>query len=219
MPHPKLTDKQKQYCAHKHIGMNGQKSALAAGYQPANIDRVVTRLNKNPKIQLELSRLGGIHPEITPDRITLSVDQLDAAFSDAQKHDQSMEGMERQAGAILTRAWIVARQMRTVQTAMGELPTVTQETTERPELDNDDNPILDDNGNPIVRVRRVKTTSTIFNAHAALAGLAGLHDEVDRRDSGGDAKVLEGELAAPRKTVDTDALVAGFRVGREAADG
>ncbi len=215
MPISKLTDMQKQYCVHKHVGMAGNKAAVQAGYRTKNVDVTVAKLNKNPKIIAEIARLGEIRPQISADQIIIPVEQLDAAFLAAASHDQTIKDLERQSAAILTKAWITARHMRTVQIALGELPTVSQTTTETDEEDDNGNPVLDDNGDQRVRRKRVKTTEISFDLHAATAGLARLTDLNAARERGDDAAVLEGELAVPRKTVDTDALVAGFRVGSD----
>jgi phage terminase small subunit len=173
-----LNDREKAFCRVYVRNQNATAAALEAGYSKATAHVQGSRLLQRPEIQEEIKRLEAKSNE--------TVERL---LKDAGKDvpEDLIRDAQAEAAAILDRSWVVMRQIKAVQIALGELPsTVSRVVT-----------IKGHKGEP---PKREVVTLQLYTLDlpAANRGLELLHKEVDRQSGNkppSDAEEFAGEFA------------------------
>ncbi|MEK6216189.1 MAG: terminase small subunit [Boseongicola sp.] len=194
----RLSERETAYCRAYLVGASGAEAARMAGYSPKGAGVASTRLLKRPRVIAEIGRLNAKTDVAVNDLLTNAVTH----DSETMPPPKVMEGelidpVKGEAVAVLSRAWVIFRHMRSVQIAMGEI-----EVVEKTEV------IAADGRKTKTTIR--KTTHDPVAAHQHLKSLAA---ELDRRDANL-ALAAKDDNPATTRAVDLTKLVEPFTVMR-----
>ena len=154
-----LSDMQKAFCRFYVSHGNATEAARQAGYSRKSVRQIGSEHLHRPQIQEEIKRLEA--------RKLAQVEKI-LSEANADAPPELLREAAEEGAAILTRAWVVVRQIRALQTALGEIPAHVSRMVVTKEKDG------------TIKRERVDLEMYVTDLTSANRAAELLHREVDR---------------------------------------